>query len=70
MLFLVPLVLAVIGGATVWRGHELRGLIVISFALADESAAFALTGRWGWAAFCAAFLVVALVAMAFAKKAP
>jgi hypothetical protein len=70
VIFLFALVLAVMGGALVLRDQELRGLGVIALALGFEAPAFAAQGRWGWAAFCAAFLGVALVAMAFAKKAP
>lgn len=57
LIIFVPL-LAALGAAFVFRGHQVRGFIVIAVALAADLAVATATERWPWVAFLAAMIAL------------
>jgi len=60
--------LAALGAAFVYRGHEGRGLLVLLVANATVAAGAAAGTRWGWLAFSAALTGICLIGIAAVRN--
>jgi hypothetical protein len=60
--------LAALGAATVLRGHEIRGLLVLLVANATVGLGAAASTRWGWLAFSTAMTGLCLVGIAMVRN--
>jgi hypothetical protein len=63
LIFFIAL-LAALGAAFVYRGHEVRGLLVLLVANATVAAGAAASTRWGWLAFSTAMTGICLLGIA------
>lgn len=68
MLAIFLAVLALLGGALIFRGRETRGLMVVALVAATEAGCFVVEDRWGWLALALAGLGACGVAMALATR--
>jgi hypothetical protein len=70
MLIVFVTLLAALGAATVFRGYEVRGLLVLLVANATVALGAAASTRWGWLAFSTAMTGLCLVGIAMVRNEP
>lgn len=68
MLIVFIALLAALGAAFVYRGHEVRGLLVLLVANATVGLGAAASTRWGWLAFSCAMSALCLVGIAAVRN--
>lgn len=68
MIIFFIVMLAALGAAVVFRGHETRGLLVLFAACAAPVATFAVEGRWAWMTFSLALCAGCLIGIAVARR--
>lgn len=70
MLILFVSILAAIGAAFVFKGREVRGLLVLLVANATVGLGTVASARWGWLAFSCCMTALCLVGIALARNEP
>lgn len=66
--FVFIVILAALGAAFVFQGHEVRGLLVLLVANATVALGAAASTRWAWLAFSCAMTALCLVGIAAARS--